>query len=59
MAFDSLTAFLTMGGYAQYVWPAWGLAVLMIVGFLLWARVERRQLLRQLKRRQRREANAS
>lgn len=59
MAFDSLSAFLTMGGYARYVWPAWGLAVLLIAGFTLWARFERRQLLQQLERRRRREARTS
>ncbi|KAA0015845.1 heme exporter protein CcmD [Salinicola corii] len=59
MAFDSLAAFLTMGGYAKYVWPAWGLAVLIIAGFTLWARFERRQLLQRLKRRQRRETRTS
>lgn len=59
MAFDSLAAFLTMGGYAKYVWPAWGLAALMIVGFTLMARFERRRLIQQLKRRQRREVSTS
>lgn len=59
MAFDSLAAFLTMGGYANYVWPAWGLAALIIAGFTGWARFERRQLLQRLKRRQRREAGGS
>ncbi|WP_251977112.1 heme exporter protein CcmD [Salinicola avicenniae] len=59
MAFDSFSAFLTMGGYARYVWPAWGLATLMIVGFVLWARRERRQLMQQLQRRRRREADSA
>ncbi|WP_110598876.1 MULTISPECIES: heme exporter protein CcmD [Salinicola] len=59
MAFDSFAAFLTMGGYAKYVWPAWGLAALIVVGFILWARLERRQLMQTLKRRQRREARPS
>jgi heme exporter protein D len=28
---SSLHEFLTMGGYAAYVWPAYGLAVVVIV----------------------------
>lgn len=59
MAFDSFSALLAMGGYADYVWPAWGLATLTIIGFIAWARLERRHLFRQLKRRRRREARTT
>lgn len=31
----SLNAFFEMGGYAGYVWPAYGLSVL-VVGALIW-----------------------
>ncbi|WP_110648082.1 heme exporter protein CcmD [Salinicola peritrichatus] len=59
MAFDSFSALLAMGGYAKYVWPAWGLAALLLLGFVCWARHERRQLFEQLRRRRRREARAA
>ena len=31
----SVQHFLAMGGYAAYVWPAYGLAVVVIGGFLI------------------------
>ena len=30
---DGIAQFLMMGGYAQYVWPAYALAVLILGGF--------------------------
>jgi heme exporter protein D len=29
---DALQRFLEMGGYARFVWPAYGLAVLVLAG---------------------------
>ncbi|MEQ6917118.1 heme exporter protein CcmD [Halomonas aquatica] len=55
MAFDSLSAFLAMGGHGVYVWAAWGLTGLLLVGVVIHARAERRALLRDLRRRARRE----
>ncbi len=43
---ERLTAFLEMGGYAVFVWPAFGLAALVMVGLLV-------ATLRQLRRRRR------
>lgn len=54
MAFDSLSAFLAMGGHGVYVWAAWGVTGLLLVGVVLHARAERRALLRDLRRRARR-----
>lgn len=54
MAFDSLSAFLAMGGHGVYVWSAWGVTGLLLVGVVLHARAERRALLRDLRRRARR-----
>ena len=31
---DSIQAFLAMGGYAQFVWPAYALAAGVLVGLL-------------------------
>lgn len=57
MPFDSLHAFLHMGGHAPYVWSAWGLSAALMLGIAWHARVERRRLLRELQRRNRRERN--
>ncbi|WP_016853522.1 heme exporter protein CcmD [Halomonas smyrnensis] len=55
MAFESLSAFLAMGGHAPYVWSAYGAtaALLLVVGWH--ARAERRRVRRDLERRARRE----
>ncbi|MCK0754295.1 heme exporter protein CcmD [Chromohalobacter japonicus] len=58
MAFDSFHGFLTMHGYAEYVWPAWGMAVLLMSGLVIAARSERRRLIARLKRRQRQAGEA-
>ncbi|WP_111412967.1 heme exporter protein CcmD [Billgrantia lactosivorans] len=57
MAFATLPEFLAMGGHAPYVWSAWGLTAVLLLGAVLHARFERRQVLRQLRRRVRREAH--
>lgn len=59
MAFDSLNALLAMGGHAAYVWSAWGVTAALLVVSVAHARVERRQLIRELQRRNRRERNLS
>jgi heme exporter protein D len=33
-----MSAFLAMGGYAQYVWPSYALVLLAIVLNIVWAR---------------------
>ncbi|MGM0535111.1 MAG: heme exporter protein CcmD [Pseudomonadota bacterium] len=55
MAFDSLSAFLAMGGHGVYVWASWGVTLLLMAGTVVHARVERRALLRDLRRRARRD----
>jgi heme exporter protein D len=39
-----LTEFLAMGGYAAYVWPAYGFAALVLIALLVqsWRRARRR-----------------
>ena len=32
---DRIASFLEMGGYAPYVWPAYAIAFVVMVGFLL------------------------
>lgn len=51
----SLRAFLDMGGYAWYVWPAYGITALVLLANLLWPWLQRKQLLRQWLLKQKRE----
>ncbi|GGC76498.1 heme exporter protein CcmD [Vreelandella lutescens] len=55
MAFSSLNEFFAMGGHAVYVWAAWGVTALLMLVIVWHARQERRQLLKAVKRRVRRE----
>lgn len=55
MAFASFQDFFAMGGHAPYVWSAWGVTALLLLGAVLHARVEYHQLIRDLQRRERRE----
>jgi heme exporter protein D len=32
---DPLLRFLEMGGYAQYVWPAYGIAAAVLIGMIV------------------------
>ena len=44
---DSAMHFLAMGGYARFVWPAYGFAALVLGGMALWAWREYRRQQRQ------------
>ncbi|WP_447529632.1 MULTISPECIES: heme exporter protein CcmD [unclassified Vreelandella] len=55
MAFTSLTEFFAMGGHGVYVWSAWGVTALLLLLCLLQARLERRGLVKAVRRRARRE----
>ncbi|MBD3894615.1 heme exporter protein CcmD [Halomonas sp. ML-15] len=55
MAFASLQEFFAMGGHAPYVWSAWAVTAVLLLGSVVHARIERRQLIRDLQRRERRE----
>ena len=41
--------YLAMGGYAQYVWPAFGLTALAVVVEVIQVRAKRREVLRSLR----------
>jgi len=45
---DSLSEFLAMGGYAAYVWPAIGLTLVVLVGFVVTSVRRLRRTRRQL-----------
>ena len=49
----SLSEFLAMGGYAGYVWPAYGVTAAVVAGLLLWCLGEYRRRQRELERLQR------
>lgn len=53
--FDSFADFLAMGGYAFYVWTAYGCFFLVMGWNLIQPRIERRKVLQLLKARQQRE----
>lgn len=37
---DAVSQFLDMGGYAGFVWPAYGIAAIVLVGLLVISRRE-------------------
>jgi heme exporter protein D len=43
--------FLQMGGYAAYVWPAYGVALLVLSLNIVWARRSLRRAQREARRR--------
>ena len=48
MQWNNWNEFLAMGGYAQYVWPAFGLTALAVVIEVIQVRAKRREVLRSL-----------
>ena len=46
-----MSGFLSMGGHGAYVWPAYGVAVIALVGLLLWSLRERARTRRELEAR--------
>ena len=54
--FDSLAGFLAMGGYAFYVWAAYGCFFIVMGWNLIQPRIERRRVVKLLQARQQREA---
>ncbi len=48
MQFDSLASALAMGGYGLYVWLAFGVSLLCLLGLALYTRRQRAQLLNNI-----------
>lgn len=42
--------FFNMGGYAMYVWPSFGLALIVLTANVVWAMKRKRHILDELKR---------
>ncbi|GAA0787874.1 heme exporter protein CcmD [Marinobacterium sediminicola] len=55
MSFDSFSEFLSMGGHGLYVWLSYGLGVVILVANLIVPKLARDHLLKEQKRRLRRE----
>jgi heme exporter protein D len=51
----SLESFLYMGGYAVYVWPSYALTAVVLIANVILPVLQRKQLLRQISLRQKRE----
>jgi heme exporter protein D len=49
--FHSMAQFLAMGKYAAYVWPSYGLTLLVVVLNVLWAQGLLRQAQNEARRR--------
>ncbi|MGO8919225.1 MAG: heme exporter protein CcmD [Stellaceae bacterium] len=47
---ETVAQFLAMGGYAAYVWPAYGLSVAVLGGLLWWSLAAYRRSRRTLER---------
>jgi len=41
---ESLTQIIHMGGYADYVWSSYGLALLVVVGNVVWPWLRHRRM---------------
>lgn len=59
MAFESFADFLNMGGHGLYVWLCYGLGLLIIVANLLLPMQQSKQVIRDLRRRLRREEGSA
>ncbi|UWN51641.1 hypothetical protein ASALC70_03871 [Alcanivorax sp. ALC70] len=56
MYFDSFADFLAMGNHGFYVWTAYGLSALLIIGNMLFALRQQGRVRAELARRARRDA---
>ncbi len=59
MAFESFADFLNMGGHGLYVWLCYGLGLLIVVANLLLPMQQSKQVIRELRRRLRREEGSA
>jgi len=59
MYFESIEALIAMGGHGPYVWSAYSITLVVLVGLVVAPLRRRRQFLVNLRMRLRREHNAS
>lgn len=55
MAFDSISDFLSMGGYAFYVWLSYGFTAVLLMALLINSKSMEKHYLKQIKQRLKRE----
>ncbi len=56
MQFDSFSDFLHMGGYAFYIWLAYGVTFVALVGIVTQSILEHRSLIKNITKEQARQA---
>jgi heme exporter protein D len=59
MYFQNMADFLAMGGHGLYVWLAYGLSALILIYNVVTPILQRRQLIAEVARLERRSGNAS
>jgi heme exporter protein D len=50
------TEFFNMGGYALYVWPSYGLALVLVIANVVSPIIQRKKIIAQIKRAIKRQA---
>jgi len=55
MQFDSINAFLNMGGYAFYVWLSYGVSAFFLIALLLSSKANNQKTIKKIAQRQKRE----
>lgn len=55
MAFESLSEFFSMGTHGVYVWSTYAISVVALMSLFFSTRVQRKQLVKTLKKRYQRE----
>lgn len=50
MRFDSFAEFLAMGGHGAFVWSAYAIALVVIVGNFVWPRLQAQKNLLQVRK---------
>lgn len=55
MFFNSFSEFLAMGGHGLYVWSAYGIAAVVLIGNIVAPLLKRKQIISEQARRLRRE----
>ncbi|WP_088330208.1 heme exporter protein CcmD [Lacimicrobium sp. SS2-24] len=55
MQFESWSEFWAMGGYGFFVWLAFGVSLLALIGLILQSRLARKQVLRTILQEQQRQ----
>lgn len=44
-----MSSYLEMGGYAVFVWSAYGICMTVLLANVVWVRIQRKKIFRQLK----------